>query len=113
MTPEMGWSRAEQLPSCRKVSTMSPHSPRAPWLCMPTSLAPPGATFSREGRLKVQVLPVLDVPICCVTGEQQLLLGCTLDPGDALLHMRAAPRQEGGQGSPHPAEEDDAALFRL
>lgn len=48
-----------------------------------------------------------------VTWEQQLLLGCTLDTADALLHMRAAQRQEEGQGSPHPAEENDAALFRL
>lgn len=33
MTPQMGWSRAESSPAAGKCST-SPHSPRAPWLCM-------------------------------------------------------------------------------
>lgn len=71
---------------------------------------PPSA--GRAGWL-AQVLPALTFPLCCVTREQRLLLGRTPDTGDARLHMRAAQRQEGGQGSPRPAEEADAALFRL
>lgn len=91
----------------KRESTLSQGS----WMCMPTALrVPPSAG---RASWKVWVLPALDIPICCVMWEQQLLLRGTLDSGDALLHMSAPQRQEGGQGSHHPAQEDDAALFRL
>lgn len=72
-----------------------------------------GATFSREGRLENPGAASLGYPhLLCDVGAAAAPW-CTLDSGDALLHMRAAQRQEGGQGSHHPAQEDDAALFRL
>lgn len=107
MAPQMHQSREEQLQSCWTMQ----HEPALSQGSMAVHAHitdTPRCHLQQEGQAGWY-----SHSLCCVTWEQQLLLGCTLDTGCALLHMRAALRQEGGQGSPHPAEEDDAALFRL
>lgn len=69
----------------------------------------PWAGFSREGSLAGMGPASLDFP-CLLVGHtsSSCLLGRTLGrSGDAVQHteLRAAGRQQRGQGSPHPVEK--------
>lgn len=106
--PPDGLEQSRAAPQCWKC-TRSPHCPRAPWLRLPHQWHPRVAPSAGRAGSRSR---------CCQSWTSPSAVGhgsssCSLDSSDALLHMRAAQRQEGGQSSPHPAEEEDAALFRL
>lgn len=107
MTQRMpkGWGReAPQL--LGKAAGFLPGIPR----CACPHHWQPWAGFSREGRLAGTGAASLDFP-CLLMGcaSRSCPLGRTPgNSGDAAQHAepRAARRQKGGQGSPHPAEKD-------